>query len=120
VGAVVSEVSLLPASLGDANPAIASRTGGELIDAPGRALVGAKGEDPFVHPILHLLAFTRSRSRRDLKVIHENQTTSPGFSFTLCGNDVHLPGFTSSAIHSTYSSAPWSRHTLLHLRDMSR
>src|SRR4029453_7177786 len=39
------------------------------------------------------LAFTWSRCRRDLKTIHENHTTSLGLSFTLCGNDVTLPGF---------------------------
>ena len=46
------------------------------------------------------LAFTWSRCARDLYTIHENSTVSPGFSFTLCGNEVTLPGFTSSATHS--------------------
>src|SRR4029077_4838407 len=55
------------------------------------------------------LVFTRSRCARDLNTIHEKITVSPGFSLTLCGNDVYLPGFTSSATHSRNSMAPCSR-----------
>src|SRR5687767_14835576 len=40
--------------------------------------------------------------------MYEKKTTSPALSFTLCGNEVHLPGFTSSAMHSMYSRAPYS------------
>jgi alkylated DNA repair dioxygenase AlkB len=44
---------------------------------------------------------TRSRSLRDLCTMYENTTVSPGFSLTLRGNEVHLPGLTSSATAST-------------------
>ena len=50
--------------------------------------------------VLHDLGITLSRCWRDLKTIHENTTTSPFFSFTERGNDVHLPFFTSSATFS--------------------
>src|SRR5215216_4566114 len=58
------------------------------------------------------LALTRSRWARDLYVIQEKTTVSPCLSLTLRGNDVHLPGLTSSATHSRYSSAPCSRQIL--------
>src|SRR6266581_7038516 len=46
------------------------------------------------------LAMTRSRCARDLYTTYANTTVSPDLSLTLCGNDVRLPGFTSSAAHS--------------------
>src|SRR5207245_5208414 len=46
------------------------------------------------------LALTRSRCARDLYTTYANTTVSPDLSLTLCGNDVRLPGFTSSAAHS--------------------
>ena len=58
------------------------------------------------------LAFTRLRCARDLYTIQEKATVSPGLSFTLRGKDVSFPLFTSSAIHSRYSSAPCSRQIL--------
>jgi hypothetical protein len=58
----------------------------------------------------------RSRSLRDLYTIQENTTTSPSLSLTAWGNDVHLPGFTSSAMHSWYPSAPCSIQILPALR----
>jgi hypothetical protein len=61
-------------------------------------------------------ALTLSRCARDLKTTHENQTTSSFLSFTLCGKEVHLPGFTSSPAHSRYSSAPWSSQIFPALR----
>src|SRR5919106_3088472 len=57
-------------------------------------------------------SLTRSRCSRESYTIHANTTVSSGSSFTLCGNDVTSPGFTSSATHSMYSSAPYSRQTL--------
>src|SRR5262245_49586047 len=57
-------------------------------------------------------SLTRSRCARDSYTIHANTTVSFRLSLTLCGNDVTLPGFTSSAMHSTYSSAPCSRQIL--------
>src|SRR5438105_12614376 len=47
-----------------------------------------------------------SRSSRDLYTAHDNMTISSLPSCTACGNDVCLPGFTSSAMQSTYSTAP--------------
>src|SRR5258707_599541 len=64
--------------------------------------------------------FTLSRCLRDLYTIHENQTTSPPFSLTLRGNEVRLPHFTSSAMHSRYWSAPCSRQILPALSAMRR
>src|SRR5258706_13897559 len=64
--------------------------------------------------------FTLSRCLRDLYTIHENQTTSPALSLTLRGNEVRLPHFTSSAMHSRYWSAPCSRQTLPALSAMRR
>jgi hypothetical protein len=66
------------------------------------------------------LAFTWSRCFRDLYTIHENHTTSLALSFTLCGNEVYFPGFTPSAMHSRYSSAPCSRQIFPALRAMRR
>src|SRR5437667_10599733 len=48
------------------------------------------------------LALTLSRCSRESYRIHENATTSSSLSCTLCGNDVTLPGFTSSPMHSQY------------------
>src|SRR6516165_1713079 len=54
-----------------------------------------------------IIAFmTRSRSSRDLYTTHDNITISSSASCTAWGNDVCLPGFTSSAMQSTYSMAP--------------
>src|SRR2546427_79558 len=58
----------------------------------------------------------KSRKHRD----RENQTTSPGLSLTLRGNEVRLPHLTSSAMHSRYASAPCSRQILPDLRAMLR
>ena len=55
--------------------------------------------------------------------IHENTTTSSAFSFTACGNEVSLPGLTSSATFSRTASAPccgtppawpWAREPHIH------
>ena len=40
--------------------------------------------------------------------MYEKNTTSPRLSLTACGNDVSLPGLTSSATHSRNASAPCS------------
>jgi hypothetical protein len=54
-----------------------------------------------------IIAFiARSRSSRDLYTAHDNITVSSLPSCTAWGNDVCLPGFTSSAMQSTYSRAP--------------
>src|SRR5262245_30778665 len=54
-----------------------------------------------------IIAFiARSRSSRDLYTAHDNITISSSPSCTAWGNDVCLPGFTSSAMQSTYSRAP--------------
>src|SRR5262249_45579186 len=43
---------------------------------------------------------TRSRCARFLYIAHDSHTTSPFLSFTACGNDVTLPGLTSSPMDS--------------------
>src|SRR5262249_2101801 len=45
---------------------------------------------------------TRSRWPRDLYTMYANTTVSPDLSLTLCGKEVCLPGFTSSATASRY------------------
>src|SRR5687767_4236576 len=62
------------------------------------------------------LALTRSRWARDLNTIQENMTVSLGLRWTLRGNEVTFPIFTSSATDSRNSSAPCSRQILPALR----
>jgi hypothetical protein len=57
-------------------------------------------------------ALMRSRAARERKTMYENSTTSSRLSLTACGNDVSLPGLTSSATHSRNASAPCSIHIL--------
>src|SRR5471032_3291406 len=63
---------------------------------------------------------TRSRCARDSYTIQENTTVSADLSFTLCGNEVVFPTFTSSATHSVYSRAPCSRQIFPAFRAMRR
>src|SRR5258706_12088423 len=58
------------------------------------------------------LALTLSRCSREEYRIQEKTTVSSSLSCTLCGNDVTLPGCTSSPTHSQYWRAPWSIHIL--------
>src|SRR3970040_833151 len=73
------------------------------------------GSQPASRGSFITLALTRSRCARDLYTMYEKNTVSPRLSLTLCGNDVRLPGFTSSATHSRNSSAPCSRPDLARL-----
>ncbi|KAG1220657.1 hypothetical protein G6F68_021139 [Rhizopus microsporus] len=61
-------------------------------------------------------ALMRSRAARERNTTKATITVSPGLALTARGNDVLLPGSTSSATHSVYCSAPCSFHTAPALR----